>query len=253
MCLGCLVTLKTCKTTTLRLRGLGGLAVTALNLQAEGRGFEPRSDEEDFQTIGTPSSYSTWPGLNIKWTKRRFGDGQRCAWVIPESTAVCTNACTWRMCLGCLVELTFTTLWTNSADDKLIFFPRKKDLTFHANCLHWRQFAWNVKSYFLRKIRKNISKCRLLKTLIRVLPVKNCMTTTTIQRRHDQTRNRRWGLTTCQPLWVFLCRLPEKGRREIEEIVEEMKVRDSGERKMSESEEKEEIISFTLYPYLLQG
>ena len=31
---------------------------------------------------------------------------------------------------------------------------------------------------------------------------------------------------TCQPLWVILCHLPEKGRREIEEIVEEMKERD---------------------------
>ena len=31
-----------------------------------------------------------------------------------------------------------------------------------------------------------------------------------------------WGLTTHQPLWVILCRLPEKGRKE---IVEEMKVR----------------------------
>ena len=28
-----------------------------------------------------------------------------------------------------------------------------------------------------------------------------------------------WGLTTRQPLWVILCRLPEKERREIEEIV----------------------------------
>ena len=35
-----------------------------------------------------------------------------------------------------------------------------------------------------------------------------------------------WGLTTRQPLWVILCRLPEKGRNEIEEIVEEMKERD---------------------------
>ena len=39
------------------------------------------------------------------------------------------------------------------------------------------------------------------------------------------------GLMTRQPLWVILCRLPEKGRREIEEIVEEeMKERDRGER-----------------------
>ena len=40
---------------------------------------------------------------------------------------------------------------------------------------------------------------------------------------------------TCQPLWVILCRLPEKGRKEIEEIaeeiVEEMKERDREERR----------------------
>ena len=44
--------------------------------------------------------------------------------------------------------------------------------------------------------------------------------------------------------------LPEKGRRE---IVEEMKERDRGERKMNDSEETEEIKTFPLYPYLLQG
>ena len=38
-----------------------------------------------------------------------------------------------------------------------------------------------------------------------------------------------WGLTTCQPLRVILCRLPEKGRKEIE-IVEEMKEGDREER-----------------------
>ena len=35
---------------------------------------------------------------------------------------------------------------------------------------------------------------------------------------------------TRQPLWVILCHLPEKGRKEIEEIVEKMKERDRGER-----------------------
>ena len=40
----------------------------------------------------------------------------------------------------------------------------------------------------------------------------------------------RWGLTTRQPLWVILCRLPEKGRKETEEIAEEMKERDREER-----------------------
>ena len=39
-----------------------------------------------------------------------------------------------------------------------------------------------------------------------------------------------WGLTTRQPLWVILCPLPEKGRREIEEIVKEMNERDMCER-----------------------
>ena len=39
-----------------------------------------------------------------------------------------------------------------------------------------------------------------------------------------------WGLTTRQPLRVILCRLPEKGRKEIEEGVEEMKERDREER-----------------------
>ena len=39
-----------------------------------------------------------------------------------------------------------------------------------------------------------------------------------------------WGLTTRQPLRAILCRLPEKGRKEIEERVEEMKERDREER-----------------------
>ena len=39
-------------------------------------------------------------------------------------------------------------------DDIFLIFPRKQDLTLHANCLLQRQFAWSVKSYFLGKIRK---------------------------------------------------------------------------------------------------
>ena len=35
---------------------------------------------------------------------------------------------------------------------------------------------------------------------------------------------------TRQPLWVILCRLPEKRRKEIEEIVEEMKEMNGEER-----------------------
>ena len=39
-------------------------------------------------------------------------------------------------------------------DDIFLIFPRKQDLTFDANCLLRRQFAWNVISCFLGKIRK---------------------------------------------------------------------------------------------------
>ena len=38
------------------------------------------------------------------------------------------------------------------------------------------------------------------------------------------------GFNERQPLWVILCRLPGKGRKAIEEIVEEMKERDSEKR-----------------------
>ena len=57
-------------------------------------------------------------------------------------------------------------------DDIFLIFPRKQDITFHANCLLRRQFAWNVISCFLGKNKKNVSKCHLLKILPRVLSVK---------------------------------------------------------------------------------
>ena len=76
--------------------------------------------------------------------------------------------------------------------------------------------------------------------------------------REREKRDRRdrlieLGLTTRQPLWVILCRLQENGRRGVEEIVEEMKESDREERKMNESEGTEEIKTFPIYPYLLQG
>ena len=49
------------------------------------------------------------------------------------------------------------------------------------------------------------------------------------------------GLMTCQPLWVILCCLPEKGRKGIEEIIEKMKERDEEKVNKNESEETEEI------------
>ena len=56
-----------------------------------------------------------------------------------------------------------------------------------------------------------------------------------------------WSLTTRQPLWVILCRFPEKGRKEMEKIVEEIK-----ERERNESKETEEIKIISLYPNQLQ-
>ena len=35
----------------------------------------------------------------------------------------------------------------------IFYVSRKQDLTFHANGLQWRQFAWTVKCYFLNKNR----------------------------------------------------------------------------------------------------
>ena len=62
-----------------------------------------------------------------------------------------------------------------------------------------------------------------------------------LETTEDETHYMYWlidwvrGLMTHQPLRVILCRLQEKGRREIEEIVEEMKERDRGEKKINES------------------
>ena len=73
-----------------------------------------------------------------------------------------------------LCGLTFTSLWADSVDDWDIFliFPRKQDLTFHADCLLRRQLESNVKSFFSRKNEKNISICHLLKFLPNMLSVK---------------------------------------------------------------------------------
>ena len=64
--------------------------VSALDFQPGYRGFESRSDRDNFQTIITPSSYSTCPGLSIRWTGRLLviDSDTKCAWVINESKAV---------------------------------------------------------------------------------------------------------------------------------------------------------------------
>ena len=94
---------------------LGGLVVSALDFQAGYRGFESRSGRDNFQTISTPSLYSTCPGLSIKWTGRRLvtDSGTKCAWVIHESKAVQIHVhiaiAAASMCLGCLVALKIRT------------------------------------------------------------------------------------------------------------------------------------------------
>ena len=64
--------------------------VSALDFQAGYRGFESGSGRDNFQIISTPSSYSTCPGLSIKWTGWCLvtDSGTKCAWVIHESKAV---------------------------------------------------------------------------------------------------------------------------------------------------------------------
>ena len=92
--------------------------VSALNFQAGYRGFESRSGRDNFQTIITPNSYSTCPGLSIKWTGRRLvtDSGTKCAWVIHASKAVqimyIITIAAASMCLGCLVALKIRTTTT---------------------------------------------------------------------------------------------------------------------------------------------
>ena len=63
-----------------------------------------------------------------------------------------------------------------------------------------------------------------------------------------------WGLMTRQPLWVILCHLSEKGRK-IYRVDSSGDEREGQGRKRNrnESEETEEIKTFPLYPYPLQG
>ena len=83
------------------MSGLGGLVVSALDFQAVYRGFESHSGRDNFQTIITTCSYSTCPGLSIKWTGRRLvtDSGTKCAWVIHESKAVQIHVHNNRHCL----------------------------------------------------------------------------------------------------------------------------------------------------------
>ena len=88
-----------------------------------------------------------------------------------------------------------------------------------------------------------------------MFPKQNYWNLSTLQINHiiAATELVELGFKDTSTLVSHLCCLPEKGRRPLEEIVEEMKERDRGEGKMNDSEETEEIKTFPLYPYLLQG
>ena len=75
--------------------------VSSLDFQAGYRGFESRLGRDNFQTISTPSSYWTCPGLSIKWTGLHLvtDSGTMCAWVIHESKAVQIHVHNNRRCL----------------------------------------------------------------------------------------------------------------------------------------------------------
>ena len=77
-------------------------------------------------------------------------------------------------------------------------------------------FAWKVKAYFLGK--KKIKYHQL--DVCWICP----------ENGKGQLDWLCWGLTTHQSMWVILYCLPEKGRKETEEIVEEVKEKDSEER-----------------------
>ena len=80
-----------------------------------------------------------------------------------------------------LTFTTFTTLWGNSADAKLIIFifPRKQAPAFHAHCLHDSRIScygdnlhemWSLSSFW-KKNTETISRCRLSKLLPSMLGV----------------------------------------------------------------------------------
>ena len=92
--------------------------VSALDFHKGYSRFESRWGRDNFYTISTPSSYSTCPGLSIKWTGWRLvtDSGTKCAWVIHESKAVQIHVhitiAAASMCLGCLVALKIRTTTT---------------------------------------------------------------------------------------------------------------------------------------------
>ena len=72
--------------------------------------------------------------------------------------------------------LTFTVLWINTADDKLmiilLFFPKQTGFDFSCKLFQMETICMKSQILFPGKTKKNISICRLLKFLSRMVSVK---------------------------------------------------------------------------------
>ena len=86
--------------------------VSTLDFQAGYHRCESRSGRDNFQTIGTPCSYSKCPGLSIKWTGQRLvtDSGSMKARLYKYMYITIATA---SMCLGCLVALKIPTTTTH--------------------------------------------------------------------------------------------------------------------------------------------
>ena len=97
-----------------------------------------------------------------------------------------TRVNAWISTLGKIFSRWQIDYWTS-----FLIFPGKPVLRYHANWLQWRQFAWNVKFSFLRKIRKNILNLSSAELAQRVVMVN------IFQMWQGLNQKRRWLITLC--------------------------------------------------------
>ena len=83
-------------------------------------------------------------------------------WMVVKHLALCKIFSRWG------IEIFFFFSQKTGFD----ILPQKTGLTLHANCLQWRQFAWNDKSCFLGRIKKNIINLMSSEYAQRVVKVK---------------------------------------------------------------------------------
>ena len=116
--------------------------VSALDFQAGYRGFKSRSGRDNFQTISAPSSYSTCPGLSIKWTRRRLvtDSGTKCAWVIHESKAVQIHV--YHSKRRCLYVPRVPGSVKNPHNNKALNWTERQTVMAWAQCKLIYKFSW---------------------------------------------------------------------------------------------------------------